>query len=64
MIPQRSAVNFVISVHSRMLRPVELVGEGQVIRVGVNSSQAEFAIAIECRKPIAQIEAYLPAGSS
>jgi hypothetical protein len=64
LIPQHTAVNFVISLRSRTLRPVELMGEGQVVRVQHRRAQAEFAIAIECKNPIRQIEAYLPAEAS
>lgn len=64
LIPEHSAVSFVISLRGRMLHPVELVGEGKVVRVEPGASGAEFAIAVECSKPITQIEHYLPANSS
>jgi len=64
LIPQHTAVNFVISLGSRRLRPVELMGEGRVVRVESRQTQADFAIAIECKNPISQIEAYLPAEAS
>jgi hypothetical protein len=63
-IPQHSLVSFVMSLHGRTLRPVELTGEGRVVRVEQTGPAAEFAIAIECKKPITQIEAYLPIHSS
>jgi hypothetical protein len=63
-IPQHTAVNFVISLRGRTFRPVELMGEGKVVRVGPSRATAEFAIALECKKPITQIEPYLPADSS
>jgi len=64
LIPQQSAVDFVISLRARTLRPVELVGEGRVVRVESSSAEAEYRIAVECKNPITQIEAYLPADSS
>jgi len=63
-IPQHTAVDFVISLRVRTLRPVELMGEGRVVRVERSRTQAEFAVAIECKHPISQIEAYLPAEAS
>jgi hypothetical protein len=60
LIPQRSIVNFIVSLRARGLRPVELVGEGKVVRVECSRPQAEFTVALECKKPITQIEPYLP----
>ncbi len=60
-IPQGSTVIFIISLRARTLRPVELMGEGRVVRVQKVGPGAEFAIAIECKNPISQIESYLPA---
>jgi hypothetical protein len=59
-IPQHSVVNFIISLRARTLRSVELVGEGQVVRVEPSGAQTEFLVALECKKPITQIEPYLP----
>ena len=64
LIPQDSAVNFIISLRARTLRPVELVGEGKVARMTRSTTGAEFAVALECKQPMTQIEAYLPADSS
>jgi hypothetical protein len=44
----------------RLRRPVRLVGEGEIVRVERLES-AGFAIAIECKRPIAEIENHLPA---
>lgn len=63
-IPQHSAVNFVISVQTPTLRPLELVGEGKVVRVEETRVSGEFAVAVDCKEPIADIEAYFPADSS
>jgi PilZ domain len=59
-IPMRTAVNFIISLRARTSRPVDLTGEGKVVRVEPSGPQAEFAVALECKKPITQIEPYLP----
>lgn len=63
-IPQRSTVNFVISMQASTLRPVELVGEGKVTRVETTGVPGEFAVALECGKPITEIEAYYPTDSN
>jgi len=59
-IPEHSLVSFVISLRGRTLRPIELAGEGEVVRVERSKSPKEFAIAVSCPKPITQIEPYLP----
>lgn len=63
LIPQNAAVNFVISLRGRTLRPVELMGEGRVVRVE-HAKAAEFAVAIECKNPISQIDTHVPAETS
>ena len=63
-IPQDSEVNFLISLRARTPRPVDLVGEGKVVRMTRSATDAEFAVALECKQPLTQIETYLPADSS
>jgi len=46
---------------SRLRRPFRLLGEGEVVRVERLESGAGFAIAIECKQPITEMENYLPA---
>ena len=58
-IPQQSRVNFVITLKMPTSRPVELVGEGRVIRVEP-TVPGEFAVAVECERAITEIEAYFP----
>ena len=45
-IPQDGAVNFIISLRARTLRPVELMGEGKAVRMTRSTTGAEFAIAL------------------
>ena len=60
-IPQRSPVSFVMTLQAeRMLHPIELKGEGEVVRVESGRGGCGFAVAVECRQPITQIERYLP----
>jgi len=63
-IPQQSMVNFVISLQMPTLRPVELVGEGKVLRVEATGVPGQFAVALECGRPITEIEAYFPTDSN
>jgi PilZ domain len=58
-IPEHSAVSFVISLSGRTLRPIELAGEGEVVRVERGPAASEFSVAVACQSPITQIEPYL-----
>jgi hypothetical protein len=56
-IPTRTQVSLTMDVRGpRLQRPVRLLGEGEVVRVERLEAGAGFAIAIECRRPIAEIE--------
>ncbi|HXW15153.1 MAG TPA: hypothetical protein VEN79_11645 [Terriglobia bacterium] len=56
-IPQHSSVCFILRLRGRTHRLIELLGEGKVVRVEHRGPSAEFAIALECKNPISQIEA-------
>jgi hypothetical protein len=61
-LPPDTQVSLTIEVKGPRLRhPVRLVGEGHVVRVERLEPDAGFAIAIECERPIAEIENHLPA---
>jgi len=61
-LPPETQVSLTIEVKGpRLRRPVRLVGEGQVVRVERLEPGAGFALAIECKHPIAEIENHLPA---
>lgn len=63
-IPPHSPVSFVMTLTGgAIVRPVELAGEGEVVRVQPGGLRAGFDIAVECKKPITQIEHYLPAAT-
>jgi hypothetical protein len=56
-IPTRTQVSLTMDVQGPQLRrPVRLLGEGEVVRVERLEAGTGFAIAIECRRPIAEIE--------
>ncbi len=62
MIPQNTAVSFVLSVHGeRAVRPIHLMGEGEIVRVESEEAGATFVMAIKCKAPVTQLEEYLPA---
>lgn len=62
LIPQHSSVSFLMTVQGgRTVRPIELEGQGRVVRVEARGPENCFAIAVECRNPITQIEPFLPA---
>jgi len=61
-IPQHSPVSFLMTLQGGpIVHPIELAGEGKVVRVESIGADTGFAVAVECDKPIAQIEGYLPA---
>jgi len=65
VIPQDSAVSFVVTVEGSTLgRPIQFVGEGKVVRVDAQARKEIFAIAVECVRPITQIDHYLGATAS
>lgn len=57
MIPQQTPVSFVVTVNVNELgRPIHFAGEGTVVRVDPKEAEEVFAIAVECQRPIAQID--------
>jgi hypothetical protein len=61
-VPVRTQVSLTMAVHDpRLRRPIQLLSEGAVVRVERLESGAGFAIAIECKRPITEIEDNLPA---
>jgi hypothetical protein len=62
MIPENTLVWFILSVHGdQAVRPIHLMGEGEVIRVESEDADATFAMAVKCKAPVTQLEKYLPA---
>ena len=65
LIPQGSSVSFVMILRgSQFVRPIELAGEGEVVRVEPGGPEAGFGIAVKCTTPIRQIEHYSGCSSS
>ena len=65
MIPQHTPVSFVMTVQSPLVvRPIQFVGEGKVVRIDGTAPAQVFAIAVECERPITRIdESLAPTGS-
>ena len=56
-IPQGSSVSFVMILRgSQFVQPIELSGEGDVVRVEPGAPDAGFGIAVKCAGPIRQAE--------
>ena len=61
-IPPHSLVSFVMTVEGGpVVRPIQLAGEGEVVRVEPSRSAAGFAVAVECKRPVTQIKDGHPA---
>jgi hypothetical protein len=61
-VPVRTRVSLTMAVEDPRLRhPIRLLGKGKVVRVERLESGAGFAVAIECKRPITEVETHLPA---
>ena len=57
-IPEHSSVSFVLILRGPpIIRPIELAGEGEVVRVELGGLETGFGIAVKCTNPITQFEA-------
>lgn len=56
-IAPHSLVSFVITLQgARMVHPIDLAGEGEIVRVEAGGSPSEFLIALKCTRPVSQIQ--------
>ena len=51
-IPQHCPVDFIMTLHGGPVIPIQVVGEGDVVRVEPHGPGAGFAIAIKCKREI------------
>jgi hypothetical protein len=59
-IPENTGLTFVMRLEGgQILRPIELVGKGHVVRVENVGVSPGFNIAVQCDSPIAEIDTYL-----
>lgn len=64
-LPPHCDVSFTMTVREHhVIGSTQIAGEGEVVRVEPHSSGAGFAIAVECKRPIAQLKGYLPTSAS
>lgn len=64
-IPQHSAVSFIVTVRGHhIIGPIQIAGEGEIVRVEPRASGAGFAVAVACKRPISELQGYLPASAS
>jgi PilZ domain len=57
LIPQCCPVSFVVTVNrGPVIRPIQFIGEGEVVRVEPDATGAGFAIAVKCKHPLSQLE--------
>jgi hypothetical protein len=58
-IPAKAEVRFVITVRENYItRPIQLAGEGAVVRVEPNRSGAGFLIAVKCKRSISEVGSF------
>jgi hypothetical protein len=62
LIPRNTSVSFVVTAGGELGRSIQFIGEGKVVRVDP-AAKAVFAIAVECQRPIAQINRLEATGS-
>jgi hypothetical protein len=61
-LPQHCDVSFIVTVRGHhIIGPTQILGEGEVVRVEPQRSGAGFAIAVKCKRPISELQGFLPA---
>lgn len=61
-IPQHASVSFIISLHgSEAVRPVHVMGEGEVVRVLEHGGV--YLMAVKCNEPVVHLEDFLREGN-
>jgi PilZ domain len=64
-LPPHCDVSFVVTVQKhQVVGSIQIIGEGEVVRVEPHRSGSGFAIAVRCTRPISKLEDYLPASAS
>jgi hypothetical protein len=64
LIRRHIPVRFTVKVnHHELGRRIQFVGEGRVVGVDPKTGEDVFAIAVECQRPIPQVDAYPAVGS-
>ena len=64
MIPPRRPVSFVMTVEGDQLpRPIQLRGDGEVVRIEPRKGEAGFTVAVECKHPMSWMEGHVSAAA-
>jgi hypothetical protein len=64
-IPQHGDVSFVLTIpEHRVVGPIQLAGEGEVVRVEPHRSGSGFAVAVKCRNSLSKLQEYLGASAN
>ena len=59
-LPLHTPAQFTLIMHGRnAVRPVHIVGEGEVVRVTASVTDGAFLIAVQCKTPVTQLEKHL-----
>jgi len=60
-IPLHTSVTFIMCVQrEQAVRPIHLSGEGEIVRIEDDTTDETFLIAVRCKRPLIQLEGYLP----
>ena len=60
MIPLHTSVSLAMSIQGdHVVRPLRLVAEGETVRLGNNSADATYLIAVQFAPPVTEIEAHI-----
>ena len=63
LIPNRTPVEFMITIGGPIPKVIKLRGAGEVVRIEPGEKTYTFAIAVACAKPLSHIENYLSAAN-
>ena len=64
MIPPRRPVSFVMTVEGDQLpRPIQLRGDGEVVRIEPRKGEVGFTVAVECKHPMSWMEGHVSAAA-
>jgi PilZ domain len=60
-IPLRCPISFIMTLQGGpVIHPIQVIGEGEIVRVEPHGPAAGFAIAVKCRRPLSQIQQNFP----
>jgi hypothetical protein len=61
LLPQHASVRFTLIMHGKnAVRPVHILGAGEVVRVTTSDADGAVLIAVRCNTPLVQLEEHIP----